>query len=220
MKKSEKSVFFPILINLQKFPCLVVGGGEVALRKVEVLLKYNSQITILSPKVCKPLDALIKQHNITIIKHKYSREYLKDFKVVISATDVREVNKVVHNDCKKVGILLNVVDTPDLCDFILPATVKRDDLTISISSQGKAPFLAKDIKQRLEHIYSDVYSDITELAGKFRTTILNSNKFDSQKSKTSAFNKFLTIDWKRILRAEGKSKAQKELNKILKKIDK
>ena len=218
MKKNTKSVFFPILINLQKYPCLVVGGGLVALRKVEVLLKYTTNITILSPKVCTDLVSIIKKKKIKHFNHKYEKKFLKKFKIVISATDNSDVNKLVHDDCKKEGILINVVDTPGLCDFILPATVKRDDLTISVSSQGQAPFLAKDIKQKLEHIYSDIYSDVTELAGKYRECILKNKRLKTSKSKTEAFNKFLEVDWRRILRTGGKRKAIGRLNKLLKEI--
>ena len=220
MKKSKKSAFFPLLINLQKFPCLVVGGGEVAMRKVKVLLDYKASITVLSPRICNPLSVLIKTKNIKLIKKYYSKEYLKEFKIVFSATDDREVNKTIYDDCNKAGIIINVADTPDLCDFILPATVKQKDLTISISSQGKAPFMAKDIKQRLEHIYSDIYADIMELAGDFRNSILKNKKFITQKGKTAAFNKFLTIDWRRLIRNEGKNKARKEMQKLLKELEK
>lgn len=220
MTKSKKSAFFPLLINLQKFPCLVVGGGEVALRKVKVLLDYNASITVLSPRICNPLSVLIKTKNIKLIKKYYSKEYLKEFKIVFSVTDDREVNKTIYDDCNKAGIIINVADTPDLCDFILPATVKQKDLTISISSQGKAPFMAKDIKQRLEHIYSDIYADIMELAGDFRNSIFKNKEFTTQKSKTAAFNKFLTIDWRRLIRNEGKNKARKEMQRLLKELEK
>jgi siroheme synthase-like protein len=219
MKKSNNAVFFPVLINLQKFPCLLVGGGEVALRKVEVLLEFNAIITILSPMICEPLKKLIKKYNITVIKKYYSKEYLKNFKLVFSATNIPEVNKAVFNDCKKEGIILNVVDTPDLCDFILPAIVKRNDLTISVSSQGKAPFLVKDIKKRLEHIYPDIYADILELAGMFRVSVLDNKKIKTQKSKAAAFNKFLMVDWKRLIRTEGINNAKKVMKALLKEVE-
>ncbi|MGD8306558.1 MAG: bifunctional precorrin-2 dehydrogenase/sirohydrochlorin ferrochelatase, partial [Ignavibacteria bacterium] len=164
--------------------------------------------------------ALIKKNNIKFIRHSYSKEYLKDFKAVISATDNREINQMVHDDCRKEGIIINVVDTPELCDFILPASVKRDELTISVSTQGQAPFLAKDIKQRLEHLYSDFYKDIVKLAGKFRNEILKNKKFDTKKKKSDAFNKFLMMDWKRIIRSEGIKKATAIMNGMLKDLQK
>ncbi|MCW9095090.1 MAG: hypothetical protein OQJ74_04525, partial [Ignavibacteriaceae bacterium] len=77
MKKRKISTFYPILINLQRFPCLVVGGGQVAFRKIQSLLSYNVKITVLSPNICKPLKALIKKNKIKLIPKAYSKEYIK-----------------------------------------------------------------------------------------------------------------------------------------------
>ena len=108
MKKSAKSGFYPILINLNRFDCIVVGGGKVAYRKVLSLLNFNARITVLSSKICKPLIELSEQKRISVIKKNYSKEFIKDFKIVFCATDNPEVNKEVRRDCTKEGILLNV----------------------------------------------------------------------------------------------------------------
>ena len=216
MKKSSDSIFFPILLNLQKFPCLIVGGGEVALRKVQSLLLFNAKITVLSPRICKPLKELNKNNKIKIISKSYSKKYLKDYKIVFCATNNRQINKQVHKDCKKENILLNVADIPKLCDFILPANVKRGALTISISSQGKAPFMVKELKKKSEQIFSPAYNNIMELAGDFRKKLMTDERFKSSKSKTKAFNKFLTVDWESLLEQDGKKKANKYMRKILK----
>jgi precorrin-2 dehydrogenase/sirohydrochlorin ferrochelatase len=218
MKKRETSNFYPILINLKRFPCLVIGGGEVALRKVQTLLLYNAKITVLSPKICTTLKKLISLNNIKIIRKPYSREYIKNFKVIFSATNNRKVNEQVHSDCSKENKLLNVVDVPDLCDFILPAVVKRGDLSISVSSQGSAPFYAKEIKNKLNHIFPDYYEDIINLAGYYRKLVMNSNKIKSFKQKDKAFKQFFLFDWKKILASEGKKKANEYVNNIFKEL--
>ena len=218
MKKNKISIYYPILINLKRFPTLVVGGGEVALRKIQSLLLFKAKITLLSPKICKPLKELITANKIKVILEPYSEKYIKNYKLVFSATNNRKINEQVHKDCKKANILLNVVDVPDLCDFILPAVVKRGDLTISISSQGRAPFYAKEIKNKIDHIFPNYYDDIVDLAGYFRTNVLGNKKFNSPKIKEKAFNKFFMIDWKKVLKNEGKKKANEYMLNIIKEL--
>lgn len=220
MKKGKISNFYPILINLQKFPCLVVGGGQVALRKIQSLLAYNVKITVLSPSISKQLKALIKKNKIKVIPKYYSKEYIKNYKVIFSATNKREINEQVFKDCKAENKLLNVVDVPKLCDFILPAVVRRGDLTISVSSQGRAPFFAKEVKNKIDHIFPSYYEDIIDLAGDFRSIIMNNKKFDSPRIKEKAFEKFFMIDWKKVLRSEGKIKANEYIRKIIREIQK
>jgi precorrin-2 dehydrogenase len=199
MKKSENSNFYPILISLERFPCLIVGGGKVAYRKVLSLQEFNAKITVISPKICKPLLDLAKQDKIQIIKKFYSKEFIKDYKIVFSATDNQEINKIVRNDCITEGILLNVADNPPLCDFILPANIKRGNLTISISSQGKAPFYTKEMKKKLDRFIPPIYKDIIDLAGEFRKQLLGNSKEKSVKDKGKMFRKFTAVDWESVL---------------------
>ena len=220
MKKSKISTFYPILINLQRFPCLVIGGGQVALRKIQSLLSYNVKITVISPNICKQLKAVIKKNKLKVIPKYYSKEYIKNYKIIFSATNKREVNEQVFKDCKAENKLLNVVDVPELCDFILPAVVRRGDLTISVSSQGRAPFFAKEIKNKVDHIFPSYYEDIIDLAGEFRSIVLNNKKFDSPKIKETAFAKFFMIDWVNVLRSEGKIKAKEYSRNIIREIQK
>ena len=219
MKKSKISTFYPVLINLHKFPCLVIGGGQVAFRKVQSLLSYNVKITILSPNICKPLKALIKKNKIKLIPQPYSKEYIESYKIIFSATNKRKINQQVFNDCKTENKLLNVVDVPDLCDFILPAVVQRGDLTISVSSQGRAPFFAKEMKNKIDHIFPSYYEDIIDLAGKFRSIIMKNEKLNLPKIKEKAFIKFFTIDWQKVLKNEGKKKAKVYMKNIIKELE-
>jgi len=215
MEKSKISIFYPILINLQRFPCLVIGGGQIALRKVQSLLLYKAKITILSPKICMPLKKLIKSNKIKIIPKPYSKECIINYKVIFCATDNQKISKQVFNDCKQENILLNVADVPEFCDFILPAVVKRGDLTVSVSSQGRAPFFAKEIKNKIDNIFPTYYEDIIDLAGNFRSIIMSNKKYTSPKIKEKAFTKFFMIDWKKVLKNEGKKKANSYLLNIL-----
>ena len=216
MKRNENSIFFPILVSLRKYSCLVIGGGNVALRKTESLLLYNAKVTVVSPKICKPLKDLSKKNKVKLIQKIYSKDLLKNFEIIFCATDNKQINLTVARDCKEENKLLNVADVPELCDFILPAVVKRGDLTISVSSQGRAPFFAKEIKNKIDHIFPSYYEDILDLAGNFRSIIMKNKKLNSSKIKEKAFTKFFMIDWKKVLKNEGKKKASEHMNNILK----
>jgi precorrin-2 dehydrogenase/sirohydrochlorin ferrochelatase len=214
MKKSDNSNFYPILISLERFPCLVIGGGKVAHRKVLSLLDFNAKITVISPKICKPLIILFRQHKIQIIKKAYSKEFIKDYKIIFSATNNPDINKMVRNDCTGNCILLNVADNPSLCDFILPANIKRGNLTISVSSQGKAPFYAKEIKKKIEDFIPQIYTEIIDLAGKFRKQLLMGSKLKSAKAKAKMFRRFTSINWEKTL-SENEKRDSKFIKKIL-----
>ena len=218
MKRNENSVFFPVLINLRKYPCLVIGGGNVAFRKVTTLLNFNTKVTVIAPNICKPLIGLSKKNKIRIIRKSYNKSFLKKFDIIFCATDNPQTNQTVSKDCKQENKLLNVADVPELCDFILPAVVKRGDLTISVSSQGRAPFFAKNIKNKIDHIFPSYYEDIIDLAGYFRSIIMKNQKYNSTKIKEKAFMKFFMVDWKNVLANEGKKKANEYLRNILKEL--
>jgi precorrin-2 dehydrogenase/sirohydrochlorin ferrochelatase len=216
MKMKEKPAYFPILINLVRFDCLVIGGGKVASRKVLSLLEFGANITVLSPKTCLPLKKLDNKKKIKIIKKNYSVEFIKDYKIVFCATDNPVINKTVREDCTKEGILLNVADNPQLCDFILPANVRRGDLIISISSQGKAPFFVKAIKKKIDHFIPQIYNKITDLAAEFRKQIIQNKKIDSVKVKTNLFKRFTSINWESKLVENGDKIPKYYIRKILK----
>ncbi len=191
MNGKKNATYFPLLLNLNNYPCLVVGGGKVGLRKVNSLLDFQAKVTVISPKICEPLLELYNKRKIKVIRKVYSKEFLKNFKVVFCATDNPKINMMVRKDCTEKNILLNVVDIPELCDFILPAIVKRGDLTISVSSQGAAPFYAKEIKNKLNHIFPSYYQDIIEIAGEFRKLVFSNKKFKSSRIKRKSFYEFL-----------------------------
>lgn len=215
MKKSEKAGFYPILINLQRFNCLVVGGGKVASRKVVSLLNFNAYVTVISPRISKPILELGRQGKIKIIKKHYSENIVDNFGVVFCATDNPEISRLVRKDCTDKGVLLNVADEPGLCDFIMPANVIRGDLIISISSQGKAPFYTRKMKNKIEKLIDPVHQKILKIAGEFRKKVLEDKKLDS-KEKARIFKLFASKDWENIIKANGSKSLKKYINDSLK----
>lgn len=215
MNQNKNAVYFPLLLNVKNIPCLLIGGGKVASRKITSLLEFQANITVLAPKISKSILALQKKHKINVIKKVYSKKYLNNFKIVFCATDNPRTNKKVRKDCTEENILLNVADMPELCDFILPAIVKRGNLSISISSQGVAPFYAKEIKNKLNHIFPSYYENIIELAGEFRKILLSDKKYESHKLREKAFEHFFMFNWKEILANQGRKKAKRYFHHIL-----
>ncbi len=216
MNENKNAVYFPLLLNVKNHPCLIVGGGKVALRKVTSLLDFQARVTVLAPKICEPLLELQRKRKIKVIKKVYTKEYLNNIKIVFCATDNPKINKLVRKDCTEKNILLNVADIPELCDFILPAIVKRGDLTISVSSQGIAPFYVKEIKNKLDHIFPSYYEKVIELAGEFRKLLLSNKKYKSHKVREKAFMNFFMINWEKVLANDGKKKANEYMHRILK----
>jgi precorrin-2 dehydrogenase/sirohydrochlorin ferrochelatase len=211
-------MFFPVLINLTKYPCLVIGGGTVAYRKVTTLQNFNAKVTVVSPKICKPLKELSKRNKIKIIQKSYHKNLLRNFEIIFCATDNYKISVSVYEDCIAEKKLLNVADVPDLCDFILPAVVKRGDLSISVSSQGKAPFYISEVKNKLNHLFPSYYADIIDIAGDFRANVLADKKLNTSKKKNDAFNRFFEINWKKVLEQNSKKTTREYLRKIIKEL--
>jgi len=218
MKEINKPGYYPILVNLDLNPCLIIGGGNIALQKVKSLLKFNSDITVISPEFCDQLQIYANEAKIKIIRKFYSKEDLDNFKIVFSATNLPDLNKQVYNDCKDKDILLNVVDVPELCDFILPANIIRGNLSVSISSQGKAPFYSKEFKRKLNDVIPPVYEEVLDLAAEFRRVLLEKHENKPWESKKELFQKFNSIDWEMIITKKGVQEARIELNKLLKEL--
>jgi precorrin-2 dehydrogenase len=227
MEEDRGGAFFPILINVQKLPCLVVGGGVIACRKVTSLREFNADVTVLSPKISIGIKELYEKGIIKLLKHPYSKEFLQGFKIVFCATNNHQLNNLVYDDCVKEGIFINVADNPLLCDFILPANIKRGDLTISVSSQGKAPFYTKVMKRKLEKFISPLYSEIMGLAAEFRKQLLTktsqlsdtSPELNKAKIKARMFKKFASIDWEKTLCQNGKKNSRIYFQKMLRDIN-
>ena len=215
MNENKNSIYFPLLLNIKNYPCLVVGGGKVALRKVTSLLNFRIKVTVLAPKLCEPLLELQRKRKIKVIKKVYSKEYLNNFKIVFCATDNPKINKMVRKDCTEKNILLNVADIPELCDFILPAIVKRGDLTISVSSQGKAPFYAKYFKSKLESGISISEAEVMNLAEEYRILVFSDADINSLAARRKAFKEFVSLNWEKIIEENGMEGARDIMRELL-----
>ncbi|HEY9051336.1 MAG TPA: siroheme synthase CysG [Gammaproteobacteria bacterium] len=163
--------FLPIFLNIKQQPCLVVGGGEVAARKVALLLKAEADITVISPKLVDELAELVQQKKITHVARPFEIKDIEKPALIIAATDKCDVNETISALARARSIPVNVVDNPDLCSFIMPSMVDRSPVQIAISTGGASPVLARMIRTKLEGCIPANYGRLAALVDKFRDKV-------------------------------------------------
>ena len=161
----------PIFINIRKKPCIVIGGGDIALRKINLLLKAKAKVDCLSPLFCKGIKNLSKDGHITLINKSFDQTDIKDYSIIIAATDDSSVNSSISAIAQVKKIPVNVVDSPELSSFIMPSIVDRSPLIIAVSSSGKAPVLSRIIRAKLETVIPSAYGILADIAGEYRQKV-------------------------------------------------
>ena len=154
---------YPIFLKLHTLRMLLVGAGEVGYEKLSFILKSSpgAQITVVAPRVSEEVRELIAQSEaVRLLERPFLSDDLKGRDLVIAATDRPEINAYVRTEARKRGILVNVADTPELCDFYLGAIVTRGNLKVAISTNGQAPTFAKRFRQLLEAMLPEETSDL------------------------------------------------------------
>ena len=159
-----KNELYPIFLKASQLSILIVGGGNVALEKLTFLLKSspNANVLLVSKTFNKEVLTLVKKYDISTVKAAYNPSTLKNKQIVIAATNNPEVNKQIYQDAKAKNILINVADTPNLCDFYLGSIVTKGALKIAISTNGTSPTLAKRLRQLFEEILPDEIAELTQ----------------------------------------------------------
>ena len=160
--------YFPIFLDAKYINAMVIGGGDVAARKIELLLKSTVNITIMSDDVCPSVMRLIKDHQLKWLTHQYESGFLQGNNLVIAATDNADVNKAVSEEAGQLKILVNVVDQPKLCTYITPAIIDRSPMIIAMSSSGSAPILLRMLREQIEKTLPHGYGKLAEFSYKFR----------------------------------------------------
>jgi uroporphyrin-III C-methyltransferase / precorrin-2 dehydrogenase / sirohydrochlorin ferrochelatase len=161
----------PIFFNIKNRHCVVIGGGDVAMRKVSMLLKASAAVTLYSPEICHELQYLVDAEKIKFVAKKFEEYQLLGACMVIAATDDEAVNTAVSIAAKAQNIPVNVVDAPDLCTFTMGSIIDRSPVVIAISSEGNAPVLARYIRAKIETMLPATYGRIADIAGEFRDKV-------------------------------------------------
>jgi len=165
--------YYPVSLDIKNRKCLVVGGGGVGTRKVMTLLDCGAKVTVVSPDVRENLLELSDSGLIILEKRPYRETDLAGMFLVIGTTDDEELNRQISIDAEKLNVLCNIADRPKVCNFILPSIVNRGDLTISISTSGKSPALAKRLRIELEEQFGNEYAELLRLMGAIRKKLLS-----------------------------------------------
>ena len=161
--------FYIACLKLTGRRCVVVGGGEIGLEKVEGLLACNGEVTLIAPDAESALQDYAQEGSIRWERREYSGlEDLQGVFMAIAATNDTDVNIAVYDDAERRAMLVNVVDVPPLCNFILPAIVRTGPLAIAISTAGASPALAKRIKRQVAEEYGEPYSRLAVLLNEVR----------------------------------------------------
>lgn len=202
--------YYPIFLNIQDKKCVVVGGGNVAWRKVCSLKDAGAKVTVVSPEFCPELE---KETGIERIQQEYDAKFLKEAVLVVASTDDGAVNKMIYSDAIERGILVNVVDKPEFCSFIVPSSVMRGDLCISISTGGASPALARNIREFLEKQFGDEYGEFTKLLSEMRRKILSEVKEES--IRRDILQRIAGLDMLELVKKKGVLEAKKKMFEIV-----
>jgi precorrin-2 dehydrogenase/sirohydrochlorin ferrochelatase len=164
--------YYPLFLDITDKRCVVIGGGDVAERKVVRLLDFGASVIVVAKTLTNSLDAMGKTGRIKHIDADYDKSFLDDAFLVIGATDRHDINAKISADGREKGILVNIVDEPDKCDFILPSLIKQGDLLIAISTGGKSPALAKKLREEMEQLFGTEYQSLLEVMGQLREKLV------------------------------------------------
>lgn len=166
--------YYPVGLALRGKCCVVAGGGTVALRKVRSLLEYGARVTVISPELCPEINKLKESGKVTILSRSFVSGDLEGAFLVVAATNDNVVNQQVVAEARQARVWVNVVDKPELCDFILPASFSRGDLVVAVFTSGKSPALARRIKEKLYAELGPEYAELTELVAGVRAELKSS----------------------------------------------
>lgn len=169
---SDGHRYYPVNLDIRDRRCLVVGGGGVGTRKVEGLRACGARVSVVSPAVSDRLQRLSAGGAIQWRDREYRAEDLEGMFLVIGATDDPELNRRIHADATARNMLCNIADRPEVCNFILPAVVRRGDLILAVSTSGRSPAFAKRLRKDLESRFGPEYALFLDLMGAVREKLL------------------------------------------------
>ena len=164
--------FLPIFLNIDKKTCLVVGGGDVATRKLRQLLTANAKVSLVAKEISDEISVLINKGSISRLEGDYHEGLMDGCELVIAATDDETLNKLISEHAQKRHLPVNVVDQSSLCSFIMPSVIDRHPVQIAISTGGASPVLARLLRARLETMIPSAYGRLAGLMQSFRENVM------------------------------------------------
>lgn len=165
--------YYPILVDLRGKNVLVVGGGKVAHRKIETLIEHGASVEVIARELDRPVAGLVEKGLVRYGGQEFSEDHLDRVFLVIAATSDEGLNRRVSEKAQSKGLLVNAVDQPSDCNFIVPSILRRGDLVVSVSTSGKSPAFAKKIREDLEAQFGDEFDSFLAVMGRLRERVLS-----------------------------------------------
>jgi siroheme synthase-like protein len=206
-------MFFPVYLNLSSKRVVVIGGGCVAERKVVSLSGAGAEITVISPDLTPNLLSLAKSNAISWQKRVYAPGDCAGATLVFSATDDPAISRAVWEEATTAGILVNTADQPSLCDFIMPAVVRRGDLAVAISTGGSSPALAAILREELLEVLGPEYEELLELLSKARSEI--QRRFRDERDRKALHYRILESNLIDLLKRQDREGAERILKEMI-----
>lgn len=187
--------YFPMFVDMTERECLIVGGGNVAYRKVMVMLDFGAKVTVVAEDICDELrkltidDTANKENRITFIKRKFNQKDCDGMEMVIAATDDNALNHEIAEYCKAKGIMVNAVDQKADCSFIFPSYIKEKNLVAAFSSSGNSPVLTQYLKGKEKEILTPFLGELNEYMGQIREKVIA--EYDTEAERKRVFKEIL-----------------------------
>lgn len=187
--------YFPMFVDMTERECLIVGGGNVAYRKVMVMLDFGAKVTVVAEDICEELrkltidDTANKENRITFIKRKFEQKDCDGMEMVIAATDDNALNHEIAEYCKAKGIMVNAVDQKADCSFIFPSYIKEKNLVAAFSSGGNSPVLTQYLKGKEQEILTPFLGELNEYMGQIREKVIA--EYDTEAERKRVFKEIL-----------------------------
>ena len=206
-------MYYPVYLNLKSKRIVVIGGGEVAERKVESLMGTGAAVVVISPEVTERLDLLARENRITLHRRGYTSGDCAGAALVLSATDDPELSRTVFEDASAARALVNTADQPALCDFIMPAVVRRGEIAIAISTGGASPGLAARIRLKISEAIGPEYALLAGLLSEARPEIRR--RVPTEEARKALHYKILDSDIMDRLKVNDLAGARRLLQEII-----
>ena len=182
--------YFPMFVNLKNQPCLVVGGGMVAYRKVKVLLDFEARVVVVGENICDKIYEIVKKSNqLELQKKRFEDADCDNMFMVIAATDDKELNHHIAGICNSKGIMVNAVEQKEDCSFIFSSYIKEKNLIAAFSSGGNSPVLAQYLKSQEKEILTPFLGELNEYMGKIRKRVIE--KYDAEEKRKEIFKEIV-----------------------------
>lgn len=182
--------YFPMFVNLKDQPCLVVGGGMVAYRKVKVLLDFEARVVVVGENICDKIYEIVKKSNqLELQKKCFEDADCDNMFMVIAATDDNLLNQHIAEICNSKGIMVNAVDQKEDCSFIFSSYIKEKNLIAAFSSGGNSPVLAQYLKSQEKEILTPFLGELNEYMGKIRKRVIE--KYDTEEKRKEIFKEIV-----------------------------